>query len=398
MKAHIKSLLRFDRPTDAVYVELVDSLFNLVPPIVILSICLSLVGAAIVAGTQDPIILVLTLLAVLVSAERIVMVYRYRKATAVAPLSLVTARIWERRFATGSCISAVIVSVMGARCFMLPLPHVHMLIVGVLFAYGAGTITRVAYRPHLAIVNLLIISVPSIVASIYVGGPVYLCLALVMVVFLVGAFETVRHLYATIVSQLALKLRFANLARRDPLTGLSNRLALSENLENAVAAAYRDNCSLAIHSLDLNHFKTANDRFGHPAGDAILQEVAKRLSRLTREKDLLVRLGGDEFVLVQTDVRTRQHALSLAKRIITEIATTYHINGNVISLGTSVGIALMSCEQTLTPEELLNRADQALYQAKRNGGGYVIYSIAPQLVPPIGADGIDDPFRNANAI
>lgn len=397
MKRHVKSLFRFDRPTDAVYVELVDSLFNLVPPIVILSICLSLVGAAIVAGTRDPIILVLTLLAVLTSAERIVMVYRYRKATAAAPLSLVTAWTWERRFATRSCISTVIVSLMGARCFMLPHPHVHMLIVGVLFAYGAGTITRVAYRPCLAIMNLLIISVPSIVASIYIGGPVYLCLALVMVVFLVGAFETVRHLYATIVSQLTLKLRFANLARRDPLTGLSNRLALSENLENAVAAAYRDSCSLAIHSLDLNHFKTANDRFGHPAGDAILQEVARRLSRLTREKDLLVRLGGDEFVLVQTDVRTREQAQALAKRIITDIATTYHVDGNAISLSTSVGIALMSCEQTLTPEELLNRADQALYQAKRNGSGYVIYAIPPQLVPPLAADEVEDPRRNATA-
>jgi len=376
-------LLHFERPSDGVYVELVDSLFNLIPPIVTLSICLGIVGAGIVARTGDPIILVLTILALAVSAERILMVHHYRWATANAPLSLVSAWTWERRFAIRSFITTVIVGAMAARSFMLPYPRVHMLIVGVLFAYAAGTITRVAYRPHLAILNLLVLSMPSIGICMYIGDTVYWCLALIMVVFLFGALETVRHLYATIVSQLTLKLRFAGLARRDPLTGLSNRLALNENLENLVAAAFSDNCSLAVHSLDLNNFKSANDRFGHPIGDAILQEVARRLSRLIRESDLLVRLGGDEFVLVQTEVRSREQVLALAKRITEVIAATYQINGNTIELGTSVGIALMTCDQNLTCEELLHRADQALYQAKRSGGGYVIYAVAPQLVPSL---------------
>jgi len=377
---------RFERPSDAVYVELVDAVFSLVPPIVILSISLGVVGAALFARTGDLPILVLTILALLVSAERIVMADRYRRITASAPLSLTMARIWERHFAVRSVLTSVIVSIMGARCFTLPYPRAHMLIVGLLFAYAAGTVTRVAYRPHLAIANLLIIATPSIIACVWVGGMVYWCLAAIMTVFLLGAFETVQYLYATVVSQLTLKLRFAGLARLDPLTGLSNRLALNESLEAIVVTAAQEGRPLAIHSLDLNNFKQANDRFGHPVGDAVLREVAKRLRELTRQTDLLVRLGGDEFLLVQTDVESREHTLALAARIIKEIATTYYINGNAIQLGTSVGIAIMTSDQSLTADELLDRADQALYQAKRAGGGFAVYAAAPQLVPTLPED------------
>jgi len=228
--------------------------------------------------------------------------------------------------------------------------------------------------------NLSVVALPPIAACLLHGGTVYLCLALVLTIFLLGGFETVRHLYETFVSQLTLKLGYAGLARVDPLTGLSNRLVLNENLERMLAQARRNGIGLAIHSLDLNHFKAANDRFGHPVGDALLREVAQRLSRLTRASDLLVRLGGDEFVLVQTEVNTREQSLALASRIIADIGMSYHINGNEIALGTSIGIAMLTGEQ-LSTDDLLSRADQALYQAKRAGSGFVIYTMAPQLVP-----------------
>jgi len=376
-------LLRFERPSDAVYVELVDALFSLVPPMVFLAISIGVVGAAIFARTGDWLVIGSTAAILVVTAERILMALRYRRAREAGPLSFAAARSWEKRFAARRFITTSILGIMGARCFMLPNPNVHMLMVGMLVAYGAGTVTRVAYRPRLAIINLLIVSVPSIAACLYIGGTAYWCLAFIMAIFLVGSFETVQHLYAAIVSQLTLKLRFAGLARRDALTGLSNRLALNENLEAIVAAASRQGRPIAIHSLDLNNFKQANDRFGHPVGDAVLREVAKRLSWLTRENDLLVRLGGDEFVLVQADVTSREQALALATRIVREIATTYQINGHAIQLGTSVGIAMMTPDQPVSAEDLLDRADQALYQAKRTGSGFVVHAMTPQLVPPL---------------
>lgn len=384
-------LLRFDRPSDAIYVELVDALFSLVPPMVFLAISVGVIGATVFARTGDWLVIGLTVAILIVSIERILMALRYRRARAAGPLSFVDAQGWEMQFAARSFITTSTLGIMGAWCFMQPYPKIHMLMVGLLFAYAAGTVTRVAYRPRLAILNLLILSTPSLVACLYIGGTIYWCLAFLIVIFLLGGFEAVQHLYATIVSQLTLKLRFAGLARRDALTGLSNRLALNESLETIVAAAAHDGRPLAIHSLDLDNFKQANDRFGHPVGDAVLREVAKRLSWLTRESDLLVRLGGDEFVLVQTDVTSREQALALATRIIREIATTYQINGNAIQLGTSVGIAMMMPDQPLTSEELLDRADQALYQAKRTGCGFVVHAIAPQLVPTLSDGGeIDD--------
>jgi diguanylate cyclase (GGDEF)-like protein len=391
-------MLRFDRPSDAIYVELVDALFSLIPPMVFLLISIGVIGAAIFVRTGDWLVIGLTTVILVVTCERIVMALRYRRVRAAGPLSFSTARDWERQFAVRSFITTTTLGTMGAWCFTLPYPKIHMLMVGMLFAYAAGTVTRVAYRPQLAILNLLTLSIPPIVACLWVGGTVYWCLGFLMVVFLLGSFETVRYLYMTIVSQLTLKLRFAGLARRDPLTGLSNRLALNENLEAVVTAASHHGRLIAIHSLDLDNFKQANDRFGHPVGDAILREVAKRLSWLTRENDLLVRLGGDEFVLVQTEVESREQALALATRIVREIATTYQINGNTIQLGTSVGIAMMTPDQPLTAEELLDRADQALYQAKRTGSGFVAHAVAPQLVPslPDGTD-IEDARKTVNS-
>lgn len=288
-----------------------------------------------------------------------------------------------------SIATAVVVSALGVRCFILPDPTVHMLTVSVLSTYAAGTITRVAYRPRLAFTSILIVSIPPTVAGVLHGGAIYICLALTTVIFLFGAVDVIQHAYETIVSQLTLKRRFAGLAQQDALTGLANRLGLNENLETIIADAQRNGYGLAVHSLDLDRFKAANDLYGHPAGDAILKEVARRLTRLTRASDLLVRLGGDEFILVQTGVAEREQATGLASRIVEDISSYYNINGYTIEIGTSVGIALLTDEQ-LTPDDLLIRADQALYQAKRTRSGYAVYTVAPHLVPLIDGDDFQD--------
>lgn len=363
-------LLRASRLPESIYVELIDDLFSAMPLIVVFAITQCIIGAAIFAETGDFVVLALVITGVLVSCERLMMVRSYHRATAAAPLSGRDAGIWEQHFAIRSIATGVIVSAMGVRCFTLSDPAVHMLIVGVLFSYAAGTITRVAYRPRLALFNLLVVSLPSAITCLFHDGMMYLCLGISMVIFMFGAFDVIRHSYETIVSQLMLKRRFAGLAQRDALTGLSNRHGLNENLETVMLDAQRNGLGLAVHSLDLDRFKTANDLYGHPVGDAVLKEVARRLMRLTRASDLLVRLGGDEFILVQTGVTAREQAAALASRILKDIGAPYAINGHRIEIGTSIGIDLVSGE-LLAPEALLARADQALYQAKRSKGGFV---------------------------
>lgn len=387
-------LFRERRLPDSIYIELIDDLFSATPLIIVFAVSQCVVGWAIVAQTGDTFVLALTVLALVTSAERILMIRRYQLATTTGPLSRADATVWERRFAARSIATATIVSALGVRCLMLPDATVHMLIIGVLSTYAAGTITRVAYRPRLAFSSILIVSIPPAVACVLHGSAIYICLALTTVIFLFGAVDVIQHAYETIVSQLTLKRRFAGLAQRDALTGLSNRLGLNENLETVITDAQRSGYGLAVHSLDLDRFKTANDLYGHPVGDAVLKEVARRLSRLTRASDLLVRLGGDEFVLIQTGVAEREQATALAARIVDDIGSYYEVRGYTIEIGTSVGIALLGGED-LTADDLLDRADQALYQAKRTRSGFAVYAVAPHLVPL--NDGSDD-FQDTSAV
>ena len=383
-------LLRPRQLPESIYVEIINDLFSATPSIVVFMVSQCLIGTVIFLETGDRTILGLTLLAVLVSAERIWMIHRYHRTAEGRKLSRDEAAGWERQFAIRSIATAVVVSATGVRCFILPDPAVHMLIVGVISTYAAGTVTRVAYRPRLALINLFIVAIPPSIACMAHGGLIYISLGLVTLIFLIGAFDIIQHAYDTAISQLSLKRRFAGLAQRDALTGLANRLGLSENLETVIAEAQRGGHGLAVHSLDLDRFKAANDLYGHPAGDAILKEVARRLTRLTRASDLLVRLGGDEFVLVQTGVAEREQAIGLASRIVEDIGNYYTINGYTIEIGTSVGIALLT-DEDLAPEDLLARADQALYQAKRTRSGYAVYTVAPHLVPsPVDGDDFQD--------
>jgi diguanylate cyclase (GGDEF)-like protein len=119
--------------------------------------------------------------------------------------------------------------------------------------------------------------------------------------------------------------------------------------------------------LDLDRFKAVNDTLGHPAGDQLLVEVARRLQSTIRETDVLARLGGDEFAILQEGGPSQHEAaITLALRIISVISQPFDLNGHEASIGTSIGIA-MAPENGVEPEELLKSADLALYDTKANG-------------------------------
>ena len=162
--------------------------------------------------------------------------------------------------------------------------------------------------------------------------------------------------------------RIAYLAHHDGLTGLANRTALLQKIEEAGARRRGLGETFSVLLLDLDRFKQVNDSMGHPAGDRLLTEVAARLKALLRETDVLARLGGDEFAIIQAagDADPRQAAASLAKRIIESIGQPFAIDGGEITIGTSIGIALAS-EDEADSDELLKMADLALYRAKSAG-------------------------------
>ena len=161
--------------------------------------------------------------------------------------------------------------------------------------------------------------------------------------------------------------RIAFLAQHDLLTGLANRALFSEKLEEAARRLQRHGSTFTVLMLDLDKFKNVNDTLGHPAGDQLLVEVAKRLSSSLRDTDILARLGGDEFAIIQeNETNQDEGAIGLALRIIALIEQPFDLNGSEARIGTSIGIAFAPRHGT-DSETLLQRADLALYAAKSGG-------------------------------
>ncbi len=153
----------------------------------------------------------------------------------------------------------------------------------------------------------------------------------------------------------------------DPLTGLPNRVLFLERLDHAVLRSRRSGHAVAVLFADLDRFKQVNDVYGHHAGDELLVAVAQRLTAALRPGDTLARLAGDEFVILCEGLDSPARADAIAARIGAEFATPFQLERAEIDVTASVGIALLGRDDQL-PEDLLQDADMAMYQAKRRGG------------------------------
>ncbi|MGH6848649.1 MAG: bifunctional diguanylate cyclase/phosphodiesterase, partial [Methylocella sp.] len=160
--------------------------------------------------------------------------------------------------------------------------------------------------------------------------------------------------------------RIAHMAHHDALTGLPNRVLFHDHLEHALLGVRRYNDTLAVFYLDLDRFKNVNDGLGHPAGDKLLMAVAGRLRACLRISDIVARFGGDEFAVLQLGLAGPHEAGTLAERIVTLLSEPYDIDGQLVEIGASIGIALAPADGE-TAEQLLTNADMALYQAKEDG-------------------------------
>jgi diguanylate cyclase (GGDEF)-like protein/PAS domain S-box-containing protein len=160
-------------------------------------------------------------------------------------------------------------------------------------------------------------------------------------------------------------------ARRDPLTGVINRMGFFEILRHTAARRVADTeARVGILYVDLDHFKAVNDRQGHRAGDLVLAIVAERLTEAVRTGDVVARLGGDEFAVVCPDFHTRDELVGVAERIIARIAEPMTIEGTDVQVGASIGIAFSPvATAAATPDDLVDEADRALYLAKSQGRG-----------------------------
>jgi diguanylate cyclase (GGDEF)-like protein len=187
-----------------------------------------------------------------------------------------------------------------------------------------------------------------------------------------GQFQGFRGVGSDVTEVRKTQERLTNLANMDVLSGLPNRGRVRQLLGEALSTAQATNVPCAIMFLDLDGFKPVNDTFGHPKGDAVLKSVAQRLVKEVGDAGHVGRMGGDEFAIVIKDAQGRKIVENLAKRLIESVAAPYHIDKVEIRIGTSIGCAFGPIDGQ-SVDDLIQKADMALYQAKNEGRGTCCY-------------------------
>lgn len=364
-----------------VYRDFIDMLYSMRLPILGLGVVF--VGICLLVGLhlKSDFLLVLGAVGTLTTIARLATISGFHRAAPV--LGFEELRRWERRYAAGNLTSAALLALLNIAAMAGHNPVVELITVSLVFGFGAGIVSRTSVRPAICGASLLVATGPTVIglalhAAHPTGDPLHGELFLAdafMVAAITGlSLQTVAHLYRSAVEHHTARHDMAKLARTDALTGLSNRLLLREQFQDRAATAVRAKSLVALHYLDLDGFKAVNDRHGHPAGDALLAQVARRLEEMVRTDDVVARLGGDEFILLQAGIAEDSEAEMLARRIIRELSKPYVIDNVSMSVSVSVGIATAP-KLGLELERLLACADAALYRAKAGGKARALFCV-----------------------
>ena len=192
-----------------------------------------------------------------------------------------------------------------------------------------------------------------------------------------GRFLGFRGIGADLTQQRRSEDEINRLARYDSLTGLPNRMMMRRTLEETLQTIRNGSTGCALFLIDLDRFKNVNDTLGHPVGDALLKQVAQRLTTVIGERGQIGRLGGDEFEAVLPGVDDQGVLAQLASRLIQQVSMPYTIDGHTVAIGASVGIAIVPAEGSGV-DALVRNADLALYSSKAAGRGTFCF-FAPEM-------------------
>ncbi|WJY17961.1 EAL domain-containing protein [Alteriqipengyuania flavescens] len=282
------------------------------------------------------------------------------------------ARVLEIVYETGAFTYSALVGLMCAFAIWAMIdPAVQMLLLGNAIGYGVGISARNAGRPVIALGQLFLCLIPPILACFLSGnlalamlGFGMLMLLPAMVEITLNVFQLLRRSISTAETSQKLADKMQQLARTDVVTGLANRAGLNHQMVERLMVVGSDR-KLALFWMDLDRFKEVNDTLGHPVGDRVLTEIARRLQALELDDTTIARFGGDEFIVV-TEVGSRKESEDVAQAILAAINRPIRIDADRLELGASMGIALMPDDGS-DFDTLMQSADLALYDAKING-------------------------------
>ncbi|MDP3562411.1 MAG: diguanylate cyclase [Legionellaceae bacterium] len=159
-------------------------------------------------------------------------------------------------------------------------------------------------------------------------------------------------------------------ANYDYLTGLANRRRFHDKLNDAIEHTRRSTEAFALLFIDLDLFKEINDQFGHSGGDILLKKIARRIKTCVRKTDVVARMGGDEFTVIITNTKDIEQVKTITKKLLSTIKKPVSTKQGVINITASIGIAFFSPTDEEEPEQLLRKADKAMYVAKKLGGDH----------------------------
>lgn len=351
---------------DDVRIKLVSALYLVLWPAIIITVVFIAVSgfsyseADAVGRTW---VMAIGVLGTAAAAYKLLLTVRFRCRLPV-PLTIVQAQWWERQHTLSGWVFSVAVGSLTALTFSSPSPMPQLLATALLFGHIAGIVVRGLVRPRLCTISLLLVVGPVVAAVAMHSDLGHYLFALTCILFLLGGLESVWSGYNNLRRQIDERNDLASIARHDALTGLANRLGLREGFDRLLRASDEDT-RLAVHCLDLNRFKPVNDRYGHPAGDELLRQIAQRIRQSIGPGDVAARTGGDEFVVVQHRARSHNDAQVFANTLSHAISVPYTAKGHVISVGVSVGSAVAGSADT-SLAGLISEADNALLIAKRD--------------------------------
>ncbi len=356
---------------DRLYFELVRVLFS-TPKSVLVASLVAMTFLVIAAFLTADVAYVLFLAGfTIIAAFRCIAIWLYR-CHEPAQSDISALRRWEFVALIGAWAFSGLSGLIGAYTILVhPSTDVETMINCCVIGYIAGISSRNASRPAITIGQISAICIPFTLGLLARLDTVHVALAIFISLLYLSTIVMARSMHENIVMRYRANAELERIAHFDSLTGLLSRSAFMQRLERRLANNAGFGCPVTLIAIDLDRFKDVNDTIGHPAGDEVLKEAARRISSVIQQADSASRIGGDEF-LIAISGEGQERPEAVAQRILNKLAERFTVGGTSVSCAASAGLA--NADQTgTTLDELLRNADLALYEAKHHGRGQLIH-------------------------